>query len=62
MLADERRGRLARGKHRMAQAGDKKRLVGRDAERRGLLQAADQPAPRLVAVAPWLMILAIIES
>ena len=50
MLADERRGRLALGKAGMAQAGNQKSLIGGDAERRGLLQSADQPAPRLVAV------------
>ena len=36
------------GKGRMAQAVDQKPLVGGDAERRDLFEAADQLAPRLV--------------
>ena len=50
MIADERRGRFTRGKAGMAQAGNQKSLIGGDTERRGLLQSADQPSPRLVAV------------
>ena len=49
MFADEGRRRFAGGERGMPQAGGEKRLVGGDAERDGLFEAANQLAPRLVA-------------
>ena len=50
MITDESRSRFAGRKAGMTQTGNQKSLIGGDAKRRRLLQPADQPAARLVAI------------